>query len=75
MNGGILLSDLLFDRPCCRSSAAARPLVSCVIQDPVLVGDHDSMDDLAMSLSTEVLVTWTKVPRWRSNLVCWTPLS
>ena len=27
-------------------------LVSCVTQDPVLVGDHDSMDDLAMSLST-----------------------
>ena len=30
-------------------------LVSCVTQDPVLVGDHDSMDDLAMSLSTEVI--------------------
>ena len=64
MNGGILLSDLLFDRLCCRSSDVACPLVSFVIQDPVLVGDHDSMDDLAMSLS-----------RWRRILVCWTPLS
>ena len=32
----------------------ACPLVSCVPQDLVMVGDHYSMDDLAVSLSTEV---------------------
>ena len=28
--------------------------VSCVTPDPVMVGGHDSMDDLAVSLSTVV---------------------
>ena len=28
--------------------------MSCVQQNPVLIGDHDSMDDLAMSVLTEV---------------------
>ena len=30
------------------------PLVSCGAQDLVMVGDHYSMDDLAVSLSTVV---------------------
>ena len=30
---------------------------SCVPQNPVLVGDHDSMDELALSLLTEVTCT------------------